>query len=93
MRVKHSRRACLRAAAAFGAMAFAGKRPVRAAMRESPEIKIAGYAYDRVRAIQDGRLGLDGLQVRFQPENIYSLNRQVFGPERTCEVSETGLIP
>lgn len=57
------------------------------------EVNIAGYAYDRVRAIQDGRSNLDGWTVKFHTEDIYSLNKRLFGPERTYEVSETGLIP
>jgi 4,5-dihydroxyphthalate decarboxylase len=56
-------------------------------------VTIAGYDYDRVRAIQDGRLGLDGCDVGFQIENIYHLNESVFGPARKYEISETGLIP
>ena len=74
----------------------AGRRrntPAQAALNRLPEVKIAGYAYDRVRAIQDGRLSLDGFDVRFHAEDIYSLNKQLFGPKRTYEVSETGLIP
>ena len=92
---QYSRRACLQAVGVggLGAMAVARSRPGLAADVQLGEVKIAGYAYDRVRAIQDGRLGLDGFDVRFQPEDIYALNRQVFGPKRTYEVSETGLIP
>ena len=90
---QYSRRGCLRAAVGLGALAIAGTRPARAAPNQFPEVKIAGYAYDRVRAIQDGRLGLDGFDVRFHAEDIYSLNKQLFGPKRTYEVSETGLIP
>lgn len=74
-------------------LAAASVPSVRGDVRDKPEVNIAGYAYDRVRAIQDGRLDLDGFDVRFHPENIYSLNEQVFGPKRTYEVSETGLIP
>jgi 4,5-dihydroxyphthalate decarboxylase len=90
-----SRRGCLRVAAAgsLGALAVAGAPYAHAEKYRLPQIKIGGYDYDRVRAIRDGRLGLDGFDVRFQPGNIYSLNRQVFGPQRTFEVSETGLIP
>lgn len=91
-----SRRGCLRAAAA-GGLGVAVAAGVRASQPENASatdrLTIAGYAYDRVRAIQDGRLGVDGFEVSFQPENIYSLNRQVFGPKQTYEVSETGLIP
>ena len=92
---QYSRRGCLRAAAVggLGALTVAGTRPARAALNQAPEVKIAGYAYDRVRAIQDGRLSLDGFDVRFHAEDIYSLNKQLFGPKRTYEVSETGLIP
>lgn len=92
---QYSRRRCLHAAAAggLGAFAVAGTRPAQAAPNRLPEVKIAGYAYDRVRAIQDGRLGLDGFDVRFLAEDIYSLNKQLFGPMQTYEVSETGLIP
>lgn len=56
---QYSRRECFRAAAAggLGAIAVAGTRPAQAAPKPLPEVKIAGYAYDRVRAIQDGQLG------------------------------------
>ena len=92
---QYSRRGCLRAAAVggLGALAVAGPRLAQAAPNQLPKLKIAGYAYDRVRAIQDGRLGLDGFDVRFHAEDIYSLNKHLFGPKRTYEVSETGLIP
>lgn len=94
---QYSRRGCLRAAAAggLGALAAARTRPAQAASKKKwlPEVKIAGYAYDRVRAIQDGRVDLDGFDVNFQAEDIYTLNRLLFGPKRTYEVSETGLIP
>ncbi|MGI9475001.1 MAG: ABC transporter substrate-binding protein [Rubripirellula sp.] len=90
----YSRRACLGAAAGtLSAFSVAGTRSASAETNEIPTVGITGYYYDRVRAIQDGRLGLDGFDVRFQPGDIYGMNRQVFGTERTFEVSETGLIP
>ncbi len=75
---QYSRRACLQAAATggLGALAVAGARPAQASLNRIPAVKIAGYAYDRVRAIQDGRLGLDRFDVRFHAEDIYSLNKQ-----------------
>ena len=68
---QYSRRGCLRAVAVggLGALTVAGTRPARAALNQAPEVKIAGYAYDRVRAIQDGRLSLDGFDVRFHAED------------------------
>jgi 4,5-dihydroxyphthalate decarboxylase len=56
-------------------------------------IKIAGYDYDRVRAIMDGQTGIEGADVNFHVENIYALNRIAFGPEKQYEVTEIGLIP
>ena len=88
-----SRRGCLWAAAAGGLGALAGAHSAQAARALLPECKIAGYAYDRVRAIQDGRLVLDGVDVSLLAEEIYSLNKHLFGPKQTYDVSETGLIP
>ena len=58
-----------------------------------PKIKAAGYAYDRVQAIKDGLVGIEQADVSFTNENIYSLNAQAFGPDKTYEVTELGLIP
>lgn len=95
-RVQFSRRESIKVAAGAG-LGVLGHSSISQAAEEVKsdglEVNIAGYAYDRVRAIQDGRLGLDGCTVKFHVEDIYSLNKQLFGPERTYEVSETGLIP
>ena len=56
-------------------------------------IKVAGYNYDRIRAIKDGIVSIEGAEVSFTVENIYDLNRYVFGPEKRYEVTEMGLIP
>jgi len=56
-------------------------------------IKIAGYDYDRVRTIMDGQTGIEGVEVNFHVENIYSLNSIAFGTEKKYEVTEMGLIP
>ncbi len=56
-------------------------------------LKIAGYDYDRVRAIMDGQVTVEGADVSFNVENIYALNRYAIGPEKKYEVTEIGLIP
>jgi len=57
------------------------------------EIKVAGYDYDRVRAIMDGKVGIPGRSTSFHYEDIYTVNDLAFGPKKTYEVTEMGLIP
>jgi hypothetical protein len=65
----------------------------RSATPGDPEIRIAGYDYDRIRAIVDGQVGLPGSKVTFDFQDIYKANQSTFGPERTYEITEIGLIP
>jgi 4,5-dihydroxyphthalate decarboxylase len=58
-----------------------------------PKINVAGYSYDRVQAIKDGKVGVDQTDINFHDSNIYRLNDLAFGPEKTYEVTEIGLIP
>jgi 4,5-dihydroxyphthalate decarboxylase len=78
------------AAGAWGALIG---RPARAATAHEPEIKVAGYDYDRIRAIVDGNVGVPGSKVSFDFQDIYAANQFAFGPERKYEVTELGLIP
>ena len=66
----------------MGAMDVWNGRIGQAAEAVKPQVGIAGYAYDRVRAIQDGRLGLDGYDITFNVQDIYHLNAHVFGSTR-----------
>jgi len=81
------------AGAAVGASGLLGGRAVQAAEAETLRINVAGYAYDRVRAIMDGQAGIEGAEVKFGVEDIYKLTKFAFGPERKYEVTELGLIP
>ncbi len=56
-------------------------------------IKVAGYDYDRVKAIQSGKAGIEGVHLDFEVSNIYALNKNVFGTEQSYVISEIGLIP
>jgi len=38
------------------------------------QVKVAGYDYDRVKGIMDGRSGIKGANVSFHYEDIYSVN-------------------
>lgn len=56
-------------------------------------VNIAGYHYDRTRAISDGVLGIDKTEVTYTYEDIYSVMKSAFGPEKKYAVTEIGLIP
>lgn len=92
---KLSRRALLKSAVAAGAgAAVAGQVKAAApASSDAPTFRVAGYDYDRVKAIADGRAGIEGADIAFQAEDIYTANRKVFGPEQTYDITEVGLIP
>jgi len=76
-----------------GVLCTDGSRPAGAAIASEPEIKIAGYDYDRVRGIVDGQYGLPGSRVSFDFQDIYKANEMAFGSERKYEITEIGLIP
>lgn len=78
---------------AAGAWGGLGGRSAHAVSPSGSEIRVAGYDYDRVRAIVDGKIGLPGSSVAFDFQDIYTLNQSAFGPERRYEVTEIGLIP
>jgi hypothetical protein len=41
---------------------------------DKPCIKAAGYDYDRVRGVMDGKVGIEGADVSFHYEDIYAVN-------------------
>ena len=88
-----SRRDVLKLTSAATAGILMSASGVALAESTKPKIKAAGYPYDRVQAIKDGQVGIDQAEVSFYNENIYSLNAQAFGPKKTYEVTELGLIP
>ena len=94
MRYKPGRRDFLKASAAGVAVASlsAGVNLASAASAK-PQIKVAGYDYDRVRGIMDGKVGIEGADVSFHYENIYAVNDLAFGPNPKYDVTEMGLIP
>lgn len=56
-------------------------------------LEMAGYDYDRVQAIMNGKVSHKDLDISFNVENIYNLSIAAFGPEKKYEVTEIGLIP
>jgi 4,5-dihydroxyphthalate decarboxylase len=81
------------AGVAAGAWSALAGRSARAATASEAEIKVAGYDYDRIRAIADGRVGISGSRVVFDVQDVYALNRYAFSADRKYDVTEIGLIP
>ena len=80
-------------AAAGGAMGVLGGRPARAADSGKLKITLAGYDYDRVDALIDGRVKVEGCDTRFEVSRIGELNTNALGGPMTREVTEIGLSP
>ena len=57
------------------------------------DITIAGYPFDHVRPLIDGRVPVEGCNVTFQRGRIGDLNTHVLSGPRELEVTEIGLMP
>ena len=82
----------LAAPAALAASASSPETPTQSASRKL-DIAIAGYNFDHVRALIDGRVQVEGCNVQFQPGKIGDLNTHVFSGPQTLDVTEIGLVP
>jgi 4,5-dihydroxyphthalate decarboxylase len=56
-------------------------------------ITIAGYKLDRVEALIDGRVQVEGYDVKFEQASIGEMNTHVFSGPKRREVTEIGLLP
>jgi len=90
------------AAGAAGALGACGKAATSppdgpaessAPMPEGLPITVAGYRFDRVDALIDGRVPIEGCDVTFEESRIGDLNTHVFNGPQTIEVTEIGLHP
>jgi len=92
-----SRRGFLRTAVvaggAAGTLNVSGVASALAASSKGPSITIAGYKLDRVEALIDGRVQVDGFDARFEVASIGDMNTHVFSGAQSREVTEIGLHP
>ena len=100
--VASSRRGFLKAGALTGASLAAGATlgqvNCMAEDKQAPvsgklKITIAGYDYDRVKGLMDGRVQIEGCETKFEIGRIGETNTHVFGGPKTREVTEIGLLP
>ena len=65
----------------------------KAPTANKPMLSLAGYAYDRVLGLVDGRVPVEGFQTNFDQADIYALNANAMGGKQTWSVQEIGLHP
>ena len=56
-------------------------------------LKIAGYKFDRLAALVDGRVGVEGCDVSFETAAVGDMNTDVFSGLQMRDVTEIGLHP
>lgn len=96
-----SRREFLRSSAALSATVVADFRFCKpAAAEDRPSVatdklklRLAGYPYDRVQGLIDGRVQVDRCEHQFEVGRIGDMNTHLFSGPQTREVSEVGLLP
>jgi 4,5-dihydroxyphthalate decarboxylase len=57
------------------------------------KIKVAGYRYDRVAGLADGRVQIAGCETQFEDAKIGDMNVHAFSGPKTRAVTEIGLLP
>ena len=99
---KTSRRSFLKASASSGvsiaAAATPGQEKSASEQHDSSAsdmftIRVAGYQYDRVAGLADGRVQIEGCETQFEPAKIGDMNTHVFSGPKTRDVTEVGLLP
>jgi 4,5-dihydroxyphthalate decarboxylase len=80
-------------AAGAGALGLTRTGHANTTQSGKPKITVAGYKYDRILPIAEGRVGMEGFEVRYEPDKIGNLNTHVFIGPGTREVTEIGLHP
>jgi 4,5-dihydroxyphthalate decarboxylase len=57
------------------------------------DLKVAGYKVDRVDALIDGRVQIEGCDMQFEVASIGDINTNVFSGPQSYDVTEIGLHP
>lgn len=90
-----SRRDLIKTASAAGALSLTGLSSAWSAVDKENKLTIntAGYDYDRVQALIDGRVEIERCTTNFEVSKIGDLNTHIFSGPQTREVTEIGLHP
>jgi 4,5-dihydroxyphthalate decarboxylase len=95
---KLSRRNFTKAAAlTVGASPFLSAFTMESALAQSKPgnlpLSMAGYVTDRVRALIDGRVKIEGYDIQYEEAAIGDINAHLFSGPQTYDVAEIGLQP
>jgi 4,5-dihydroxyphthalate decarboxylase len=90
-----SRRDLLQMAGAVSLLSLTGATKSWSAVNEKNklEITMAGYDYDRVKALIDGRVEIENCTTTFEVSRIGDMNTHIFSGPQTRAVTEIGLHP
>jgi len=82
------------AVGAAGALGACSREPAQdAGTSDGLSIKMAGYKFDRVEALIDGRVEIEGCKKKFEVASVGDMNTDVFSGPQTRDVTEIGLHP
>ena len=92
-----SRREFIKAAVltvgAASALSVCGLASAEAAKARELSLSMAGYKFDRTRALIDGHVKIEGCNIDFTESGIGDSNTNVFSGPQTLDVTEIGLQP
>jgi len=81
-------------AGAAGALSALNAVPVKAATASGKlSLIMSGYKLDRTEALIDGRVQVEGCDIKFEESGIGDINTNVFSGPQTLDVTEIGLHP
>jgi len=90
-----SRRDFLATAAAVGLLSLTGATKTWAEVSKTNklELSMAGYDYDRVKALMDGSVEIENCDTSFEVSSVGEMNTHIFTGPQTRAVTEVGLHP
>jgi 4,5-dihydroxyphthalate decarboxylase len=85
--------AALSVGAAQALSVFGSGSVLAASESRNQPLSMAGYVYDRSRALIDGRAKIEGYDIQYTESAIGDINTHVFSGPQTYDVTEIGLVP
>jgi 4,5-dihydroxyphthalate decarboxylase len=80
-------------AGALSMTGLARAETIARAGSQGSTLALAGYRFDRTKALMDGKVEIQGYQTNFTEMGIGDINTHVFSGPRTLDVVEIGLHP